>query len=133
RAARVVKGGRRGVLATGDLMTREEIARCPVHQEYYRRWPECWHTLIAPVDFDGGLVVPTLQRGARYGDFAADAKQVLGAVAPHIARAARLRGLTGGATREDALADAFNSLPEGILVLDLLGRIRFANRAAEQI
>lgn len=134
RTRRIIGEKRRGVLSTQDLMTAGEIARCPVHNEYYRRWPECWNTLVAPTEVEGDLLVPTLQRGEVRGEFEAHERQSLALLAPHVTRAAQLRLLVGRTAigREDLCA-AFDAMPEAILLLDVFGVVRFANRVAQEL
>ncbi|HEV7266926.1 MAG TPA: PAS domain-containing protein [Falsiroseomonas sp.] len=134
RTQRIIGEGRRGVLSTQDLMTAEEIARCPVHNEYYRRWPECWNTLVAPAELEGDLLIPTLQRGAGHGGFEEQERRVLALLAPHIARAAQLRLIVGrDGIGRDELCAAFDAMPETILLLDAFGVLRFANAAARDL
>jgi DNA-binding CsgD family transcriptional regulator len=114
-------------------MTDEEIARCPIHQEYYRKWPECWNTLLCPMEEDDTLVVPAVQRGAVHQDFDDSERAVLGLISPHIGRVTRLKQLlpSGGIQKDDLVAglDAFD---EAIILLDARGIVRFMNgRAAE--
>ncbi|WP_349367898.1 helix-turn-helix transcriptional regulator [Salinarimonas sp.] len=126
RVARVL-AGRRGVMSTEELLTAAEIARCPVHQEFYRAWPECWHSLMAPTDCETVLVTPTFHRGARHGPFEDEQRRVMADLAGHVAQAVVLRSL-GAAGAGESLALAFDALPEAVFVLDGLLRVVFVNR-----
>lgn len=134
RFHRILGEKRRGVFFTEDLMSPAEIARCPVHNEFYREWPECWHALIAPVEVDGQFCVPSFHRGSRRGQFDEETRRAVQVLSRHIAKAARLKGMI--AEREPDAAGyeaAFDAMPEAILVLDDRACVVFANASARAL
>ncbi|MEF2553772.1 helix-turn-helix transcriptional regulator [Aurantimonas sp. A2-1-M11] len=125
-----VAAGRRGLLTTQDLMTSKELAACPVHQEHYRRFPECWNTLLHAMESEGTIVAPIAQRSALKGAFDNDEKALVEVLAPHIARVVHLTDTLG--TRrasQHTLIEAFDALDDGIVILDPAGVILHMNAA----
>jgi DNA-binding CsgD family transcriptional regulator/PAS domain-containing protein len=129
RVQRVADQRLRGVLSSRQLLSAEEIARCPVHQEFYRRWPECWNTLAGPVDMHPELAAPTVHRGAVRSDFDDDEARAFGVLLPHIAEAARWHPLHTAAQVLE-LEAAFEAMREATFLLGAAGRLLLANAAA---
>ncbi|GGK55172.1 helix-turn-helix transcriptional regulator [Salinarimonas ramus] len=132
RADRIVRGGRRGVMTTADLMSPGEIARCPVHNEHYRRWPECWQNLLAAVEYGARLVVPTLHRHAADGAFEEDIVRAMRVLAPDFARAWSLPIADPGLATDDYEA-LIESLEEGLIIVDRRMRVLRVNAAARAL
>lgn len=129
-----ILAGRRGVLATQDLMSAEEIARCPVHNELYRRYPECWNQLIVATETDGTIHAPSFQRGARYGLYDAEEARAIDLLSQHVVRAGELsRRLSAAAVSSEGIVAALDGLAEGLIVLDEAGQVAHMNMAARHI
>lgn len=105
RIARMMTGQFRGTISTTDMMTPEEIAVCPVHQDYYRIFPECWHSSFSILRSGPRLFVPAIQRSARWDAFDRGELRTLSFLAPHLGRAMELR--------EDIAAGAITDMMEG--------------------
>ena len=117
-----------GFLTTQDLMTPEEIAACPVHQEFYRRYPECWVTSMVVHRCAEGLVVPIAHRGVRHGDLSDRERRLLVALAGHVVRVAHIRQrLPEGMIARDGVLAAFDSLDEALALFDHDGLVVHAN------
>jgi DNA-binding CsgD family transcriptional regulator/PAS domain-containing protein len=126
--------GWRGVMATQDLLTPEELARCPVHQEHYRRFPDAWNGLLDTIEAERSLMLPLFQRSAVRGEYGAEEEALLGVLSRHIARAYHLNEIlpAGEISREGIIA-AFDSLDNGIVILDQDGVALHMNAAAQQL
>ena len=134
RIQRVLFEGRRGVMATQDLMTPEEIARCPVHNEYYRHFPECWNTLVAAGEGEGVIHSATFQRSAQYGLFNPEERRSVELLSQHILRVAHLRDLLSPSTiTSEGVLAALDGLTDGLLVFDEAGQVVHMNAAAKAI
>ncbi|MAU95880.1 MAG: hypothetical protein CMP81_08330 [Fulvimarina sp.] len=135
RVGRIL-GGRRGVLATQDVMTGEEIARCAVHNEFYRIYPECWNTVNVALDGDKALWVPSFFRSARRGSFSADEKRKLAILAAHIARVSETREALSpqsSSLSRDGILAAYDALDDGIVIFDRFGCVLHMNQAARRL
>ncbi|MCB8839627.1 LuxR C-terminal-related transcriptional regulator [Aurantimonas sp. VKM B-3413] len=123
-----------GFLTTPDLMTADEIAACPVHQEFYRRYPECWVTSMVVHRCAEGLVVPVAHRGARHGELSERERRVLIALAGHVVRVAHMRQrLPEGMIARDGVLAAFDSLDEALALFDHDGLVVHANARLEAL
>lgn len=133
RVARVLNG-QRGVMTTQDIMEPEEIARCPIHQEHYRRFPDAWNSLFATVEAEQRLMVPLLQRSAVRTEYSDEEKAQLRVLSPHIARAYHLREILPiDDIPQHGIVAAFDSLDDGIIILDQDGVAVHLNAAAERM
>ena len=131
-----ILGGRRGVLATETLMTHEEIARCPVHNEFYRIYPECWNGVITALDGDKALWAPSFYRSARHGRFSEEEKRRMAVLAHHISRVAEARlklPSPDSILSSDGIIAAYDALDDGIVIFDQFGFILHMNLAARNL
>ena len=123
-----------GLVTTQDLMTSQEIARCPVHQEFYRRHPECWNMQMVFGRSEGGVVAVVAHRrkGAPDPDGKSGAKLMV--LANQMARIAHLKDLvpSGSIARDGALA-AFDALPDPFAIFDVNGLVIHLNRPARDL
>ncbi len=133
RIARVLQG-RRGVMTTRHLMSAEEIARCPIHNEYYRVYPECWHTMMATVDGEKALVTPIIHRGAIRGEFSPEEGRKLQLLSRHLARVVEIREMLPGPTlSNDGIVAAYDALDDGIVIFDQAGVVLHMNALARRL
>jgi DNA-binding CsgD family transcriptional regulator/PAS domain-containing protein len=117
-------------------MTPEQIARCPVHNEFYRIYPECWNTVNIALDGDKTLWVPSFYRSARKRSFSAEEKRTLAILASHIARAAEARHIfsTQASTlSSDGIVAAYDALDDGIVMFDRFGCVLHMNLSARKL
>lgn len=123
-----------GFVTTEDLMTPEEIAKCPVHQEFYQRHPECWNTAMVFGRSEDGLVVVAAHRRRNHPDRWRREHPSLMIFANHLARIAHLRDIvpSGAIARQGALA-AFDGLDDAIAVFDVNGLVVHVNPAARRL
>ncbi|TFF21654.1 hypothetical protein E3C22_13240 [Jiella endophytica] len=123
-----------GFVTTRDLMTAEEIARCPVHQEFYRRHPECWNMSMVFGRSEGGIVAVTAHHGRNRPGLDRDGETALMVLANQLARIAHLKDIlpAGGIGRDGALA-AFDGLPDPIAIFDVNGLVIHLNPPARSI
>ncbi|MBO0905028.1 PAS domain-containing protein [Jiella sonneratiae] len=121
-----------GLVTTAELMSREEIARCPVHQEFYRRHPECWNMTMVFGRSEGGLVAIAAHRGANRPEPGREDDASLAVFANHLARIVHLKDMLPGGTiaRDGALA-AFDGLDDAIAIFDVNGLVVHLNPSAE--
>ena len=100
-----------------------------------------WNEWMAPQDMYGGLGCKVLesgssywyfdvQRGRRQAAFEARDAELLGIIAPHLARAADIRRKFQSV---QLLASTFSHLPFGVIVVDGHMRVATVNAAAETI
>ena len=131
RPTRVMAKGS-GLYATGDLMTEEEIAACPVQQEFYRKYPECQQQLSAWRFGDNDLFATTAMRGPNRDDYSAEERRMLLTLSSHIQRVLSLDGLLADktVTRDNVFA-AFDCLSDPIVIFDVNGRVLHCNSEAE--
>ncbi|MEF2553955.1 helix-turn-helix transcriptional regulator [Aurantimonas sp. A2-1-M11] len=131
---RRVLGGRRGVSTTDDLLSPDEIARCPVHQEHYRQFPDAWNSLFHTVKADDRLMIPCSSVPPPVAPSGMEEKARLRILSPHIARAYHLNDLlpAGGVFREGLLG-ALDGLEEGVFLLDRDGTLAHANAAGRML
>lgn len=131
-----IMGGRRGVLATEDMMTPQEISRCAVHNEFYRIYPECWNTVNVALEGDKTLWVPSFYRSARHGKFSEEEKRVLAILASHIARVSETRktfSLSTSKLSSDGVLAAYDALDDGIVIFDRFGCVLHMNLTARKL
>ncbi|MCE7030685.1 helix-turn-helix transcriptional regulator [Jiella avicenniae] len=123
-----------GFVTTEDLMSPEEIATCPVHQEFYRRHPECWNTAMVFGRSEGGLVVVAAHRRRFHPEGWRRDQPSLMIFANHLARIAHLRDIvpSGAIARHGALA-AFDGLDDAIAIFDVNGLVVHLNPAARRL
>lgn len=134
RFHRIIGEKRRGVFFTEDLMSSDEIARCPVHNEFYRDWPECWHALMAPVEVEGQFCVPSFHRSSRRGQFDEETKRAVHILTGHISRAAKLKGmLSERALDAVGFEAALDGMAEAVFILDDSASVVFANAQARRL
>ncbi len=124
---------RSGAYMEEDLLSREERARCPIHNEYYREIPACWHIAYHGCRARRGQVISIAHRGAVWRPFEWRETQALAILAPHLARAAELRREAGNADAPRDLMALLNALPDGLIVFDEAGRATHLNLAAAAI
>lgn len=136
RLQRIVSQRRRGLIHTGDVMTAQEIARCPVHNEFYRLFPECWNACILALEHLGGITAPTIQRRASKGDFSPEESRILEVLGPHICRVVELQALVpagAGSLGGDGIIAALDGLDDGIIIFDPAGFVLHMNAPARAI
>ncbi|MCF3933157.1 LuxR C-terminal-related transcriptional regulator [Acuticoccus sp. M5D2P5] len=134
RIGRALASARSGPMSTQDLMSAEEIARCPVHNEYYRHHPECWNMLMVRTDIGGGPFAPVFHRSARYGMFSPQERRRATAIAGHLARADQIgRQVPATAIASDGIVAALDGLPDGLIVFDRTGQVQHMNAAARRL
>ncbi|WP_108662749.1 helix-turn-helix transcriptional regulator [Acuticoccus kandeliae] len=134
RIYRALEAGRQGPMSTQDLMSAEEIARCPVHNEFYRNHRECWNTLTVRTDAEGAHFLPLFHRSAQYGTFDAEERRFTAYMARHLVRAEQLgRLLPSPSISADGIVAALDGLPDGMLVFDHAGQVQHMNEAARRI
>lgn len=123
-----------GFVTTEDLMSPEEIANCPIHQEFYRRHPECWNTAMVFGRSEDGLVVVAAHRRRHHQDGWRKNQPSLMIFANHLARIAHLRDIvpSGAIARQGALA-AFDGLDDAIAIFDVSGLLVHLNPAARRL
>ncbi|MBO0660993.1 hypothetical protein LQ948_00275 [Jiella sp. MQZ9-1] len=123
-----------GFVRTQDLMSPEEIAICPVHQEFYRRHPECWTMGLVFGRSTDGMITLSAHRGQNRPDGGEEERRALIVVANHMARIATLKAMlpSNAIARNGALA-AFDALDEAIVVFDVSGIIVHINPAARRM
>lgn len=133
RISRVMEG-RRGTLNTLDLMSPEEIARCPIHNEFYREHPECWHTMISTLDGDNKLFTPIIHRSAQKGQFTQEEGQKLQILSQHLARVVELKDRVSSTTlANEGVMAAYDALDDGIIVFDQAGVVLHMNALARTL
>ncbi|MEF2549922.1 helix-turn-helix transcriptional regulator [Aurantimonas sp. A2-1-M11] len=133
RIARI-KEGRRGTLTTRDLMSPEEIARCPVHNEFYRDYPECWQMMISTLDGESALFSPIIHRRAIKGDFTREEGRKLQVLSQHLARVVEIRETLSTATlAQDGVLAAYDALDDGIVIFDQAGAVLHMNALARKL
>lgn len=129
-----VMGGRRGTLTTLDLMSPEEIAKCPVHNEFYKVHPECWHTMISTFDSEKMLFTPIIHRRANRGDFTPQEGRKLQVLSQHLARAVEIRETLSATTlSNEGIAAAYDALDDGIVIFDQSGVVLHMNAFARRL
>lgn len=134
RFERIVSQRRRGLLRTRDLMTAQEIARCPVHNEFYRLFPECWNACMVVLEHQGGIMAPTIVRGAAKGDFAPEETRILEVLGTHICRVFELQALVPARTLgNDGIVAALDGLDDGVIIFDQAGSVLHMNAPARAI
>lgn len=80
------------------------------------------------------FVAPSVQRPIRPPGFSEKERRRFAALAPHLARAARIgQELGAAAVARHALVAALDRLPRGVLLLDRRLGVRFANGYAEEV
>ncbi|ORE89902.1 helix-turn-helix transcriptional regulator [Aurantimonas sp. 22II-16-19i] len=123
-----------GLVTTRDLMSEDEIARCPVHQEFYRRHPECWNMTMVFGRSQGGIVAVTAHRRQDRPALDRDEEAALMVLANQVARIAHLKDIlpSGAIAREGALA-AFDGLPDPVAIFDVNGLVIHLNPAARSL
>ncbi len=122
-----------GFVTTTDLMSLEEIATCPVHQEFYRRHPECWNTAMVFGRSEDGLVAVTAHRHRNHPEPWRKEHPSLMVFANHLARIAHLRDIVpSGAIAGQGMLAAFDGLDDAIAIFDINGLIVHANPAARR-
>ena len=133
RIARII-GGRRGTLRTRDLMSSEEIVRCPVHNEFYRAYPQCWHMMISTLDGENTLFAPIIHRGANRGEFTAREGQKLQLLSQHLARVVEIRDALSSTTlSKEGIVAAYDALDDGIVIFDQSGVVLHMNALARRL
>ena len=133
RISRVMQG-RRGILDTRDLMSPEEIAKCPVHNEFYRTYPECWNTLACTMDGEKSLFLPTIHRGANKGEFTMEERAKLEIVSQHLARVIEIQDTLSATTlSKDGIVAAYDALDDGIVIFDQTGAVLHMNAFARRL
>ena len=133
RISRVMEG-RRGTLNTLDLMSAEEIARCPVHNEFYRDHPECWHTMISTLDGENKLFTPIIHRRANKGEFTREEGRKLQVLSQHLARVVELRDAVSSTTlANDGVLAAYDALDDGMVIFDQAGVVLHMNALARRL
>ncbi|MEC5292624.1 helix-turn-helix transcriptional regulator [Aurantimonas sp. C2-6-R+9] len=134
RLQRIVSQRRRGLIHTGDVMTAQEIAQCPVHNEFYRLFPECWNAGILVLEHLGGITAPTIQRRASKGDFTPEETRLLEVLGPHICRVVELQALVSARTLgDDGIVAALDGLDDGVIIFDHAGFVLHMNAPARAI
>ncbi|NDW05420.1 helix-turn-helix transcriptional regulator [Jiella pacifica] len=123
-----------GFVTTEDLMSPEEIANCPVHQEFYRRHPECWNSAIVFGRSEDGLVVVGAHRHRAHPAGWRKDQPSLMIFANHLARITHLRDIVpnGAIARQGALA-AFDGLDDAIAIFDVNGLLVHLNPAGRRL
>ena len=129
-----VQQGLRGVYTTQDLMTPEEIARCPIHNEFYRKYPECWNTLIVAGEVDGVSMTPIFQRGANLGLFEEDDRRFADMISGHLMRISQLQGMASlQELTHSGIVAALDGLADGLIIFDETGQVLHMNEAAQRL
>lgn len=123
-----------GFVTTEDLMSPEEVAKCPVHQEFYQRHPECWNTAMVFGRSEDGLVAVSAHRHRTHPERWRKDQPSLMIFANHLSRIAHLRDIvpSGAIARQGALA-AFDGLDDAIAIFDINGLVVHVNPAARRL
>lgn len=132
RFTRVLQTNFQGLATTLHFMRPEEIAKCPVHQEFYRQYPECWNTTFFVTATSHGIAVTTIHRSPERGWFDADEQAVFRTLAPHIVRCER-QIIPSGQLQTEGVALAFEALPDASFIINPLGEVVHLNGAARKM
>ncbi|HEX2019659.1 MAG TPA: helix-turn-helix transcriptional regulator [Aurantimonas sp.] len=133
RIARIMEG-RRGALSTRDLMSPAEIARCPVHNEFYKMYPECWHMMAFPLEGESKLFSPLIHRRANKGEFTREEARKLQVLSQHLARVLEVKDALSSTTlANDGILAAYDALDDGIVIFDQAGIVLHMNALARRL
>jgi DNA-binding CsgD family transcriptional regulator len=117
-----------------DVASPLEIETAPFYTAFRRQFGigRCVGTEIQPGAIGSFYLVA--QRDARFGDLAGSDKALMAQIARHAERALSLDGqLDQGHMTAQALADALSVIRCAAILLDDLGRVMFANMAAQTL
>ena len=121
-----------GTVATNAmLLTAEQLQG----SQFYNEWsaPQGYRTVIGATLAQSAGTRIELQIPGK-ADFEDEQVRIVQAVAPHLARSARIMQLVAGSRAEQlGYHGAFDQLGHGILVLDAKSRLQHANTLADQM
>jgi DNA-binding CsgD family transcriptional regulator len=128
-----------GKMAAGEIFTpyTQLDERDYERSEYYTDWmrPQKIYYIsnCALAGSASGTTFLTLSRSYENGEFSAAELGLVGKLAPHLQRALELhRRLFAATQQRDLLTRGLEGLGVGAIIVDLDGRIGFANRTAEE-
>jgi DNA-binding CsgD family transcriptional regulator/PAS domain-containing protein len=114
-----------------DLMSIEELKRCPVQQEFLPKHGVEHRVWIKGQPISDLTQVTALIRSPRRGPFNSGECEAFGHLGQHLQRAMRLYiELAQARSLTSTLEQGLDLLQTGMVLLDSAGRVLFANRAA---
>lgn len=114
--------------------SRENMLQAPIWKEWFA--PQRIDSILGMVIFEGAPYRPSLFVFGNSTDtpFAADAREVLAALLPHLQRALRIhRELLRARVQDGVVRDVLSRLPVGVVQLDMIGTVLFMNEVAGEI
>ena len=131
---RMLRGPDHRAVAPADLLTADELRRCPVRHELLPRYDGA-HRLFVKSRLSGAQAIATaIIRAPGQGEFDAPARLLIERIHPHLAQAMRLHlELVRARMVSGALERGLDQLGTGLILLDRAGVIVFANAAAHAV
>ena len=131
RAERVLARRGAGLLTELDVFSPEELDWLPLNAELFNPLGFRWATAAMFPVAEDGLVILTVERLARQGQFSGRELSGIRAVLPHLRRALQITAhLARG--RAEGMLDSFESIGCGAILLDQAGRVRRLNAGAQR-
>jgi DNA-binding CsgD family transcriptional regulator len=130
----------RPLLKTGTVLTSElycpgeELARTEFYNDFLRPL-NIFHNLAGIIFSEQSLMCAiSTYRSKMDGAFGDEETSLLRVLVPHLQRSIQLhRRIVGLETKSQAIADALDRLPVGLILVDGRGKVIFVNRAARAI
>ena len=131
---RLVRGAPGRAMSERGLLSREELARCPVQHELLPQHGIATRLWVKSGLERDGTFVATLLRAKGRGAFEAAEERCIERLQPHLRQAMALHRTVEMARRERGTVEAgLDALPIGFILLDAGGRLLFGNKAAQRM
>ena len=126
---------RNGISGTGHLATRDELHRTRFHADFLRMVDlEHGMGMFLGNDGDQALVVLSINRSERYGDYTADEQALAKSLLPHLRNAFALhRRLRGLRDMEHACHSVFDRIDQPLFLLARDGTVLLGNERAQEL